>query len=101
MAKTYNLARMTTATTGTGTITLGSAVSGYLTFALAGVADGETVEYGIKDGANSETGIGVYTAVGTTLTRGPTSSTNSNAAISLSGTAEVYITTRREFFLPF
>ena len=39
MGKLYNLARMTTATVGTGTIALGAAVSGYLTFANAGVAD--------------------------------------------------------------
>jgi hypothetical protein len=45
--KLYNLARMTTPTTGTGTITLGSAV---LTFASAGVQNGETVSYGIADG---------------------------------------------------
>jgi hypothetical protein len=96
MAKLYNLARMTTATTGTGTITLGAAVSGYLTFALAGVANGETVSYAIKDGANSEIGTGVYTASGTTLARTVTNSTNSNAAIGLSGTAEVFITPRKQ-----
>jgi hypothetical protein len=38
IAKLYNLARVSTATTGTGTITLGAAVSGYLTFALAGLS---------------------------------------------------------------
>src|SRR6516165_8552517 len=96
MAKLYNLARMTTATTGTGTITLGAAVSGYLTFAQAGVANGETVAYGIKDGANSEIGTGVYTSSGTTLARTVTKSTNSDAAINLSGTAEVFITPRKE-----
>ena len=101
MAKLYNLARMSTATTGTGTITLGSAVSGFLTFALAGVADSETVAYGIKDGANSEVGTGVYTASGTTLTRSVTKSTNSDSAISLSGTAEVFITARAQDLLQF
>jgi hypothetical protein len=96
MAKLYNLARMSTATTGTGTITLGSAISGFLTFAGAGVADGETVSYGISDGANSEVGTGVYTASGTTLTRSVTKSTNSDAAINLSGNAQVFITARAE-----
>jgi hypothetical protein len=99
MAKLYNLARMTTATTGTGTITLGIAVSGYLTFALAGVADGDIVSYGINDGLNSEVGTGTYTASGTTLTRTVTASTNGNAAINLSGTAQVFITPRREDLL--
>jgi hypothetical protein len=93
----HNLARMTSATTGAGTITLGAAVSGYLTFAQAGVVNGETVSYGIKDGANSEVGTAPYTASGTLLgPRTVTSSTNSNAAISLSGTAEVFITPRAE-----
>src|SRR3954471_12264390 len=100
MAKLYNLARMTTATTGTGTIALGAAVSGYLTFALAGVADGDVVSYGINDGSSSEVGTGVYTAAGTTLTRSVTKSTNSNAAINLSGTAQVFITARAEDIPP-
>lgn len=88
----YNLGRMTTTTTGTGTITLGAAVSGYLSFAGAGVSDGDTVHYGISDGANSEMGTGTYTASGTTLTRTVEDSTNAGAAISLSGSAEVFIT---------
>ena len=99
MAKLYNLARMTTATTGTGTITLGAAVSGFLTFAQGGVQNGETVVYGIKDGTNSEIGTGVYTASGTTLTRSVRKSTNANAAINLSGSAEVFITVGAEDIL--
>lgn len=94
--KLFNLAGMSTATTGTGTITLGAAVSGFKTFAAAGVADGDTVSYGIVDGGNSETGTGVYTAAGTTLTRSVTSSTNSDAAIVLSGSAQVFVTPRAE-----
>lgn len=89
----HNIARMTTGTTGTGTITLGSAVSGYNSFANAGVINGETVTYGISDGANSEVGRGVYTASGTTLTRATIlDSTNGGAAISLSGSAQVFLT---------
>ena len=96
MAKLYNLARMTTATTGTGTITLASAVTSFLTFAQAGVVDGETVTYAIEDGGNREIGRGVYTAAGTTLTRSVLRSTNSNAAIALSGGAHVFITAAAE-----
>ena len=92
MAKLYSLARMTTATTGTGTITLGNAVSGYLSFANAGIQNGDIVSYGIRDGTDSEVGRGTYTASGTTLTRNVIKSTNSDAAINLSGSAEVYIT---------
>lgn len=88
-----NLARMSTATTGTGAITLGSAVSGHLTFAQAGIVDGDVVTYAIEDGSNSEIGVGTYTASGTTLSRTTIyNSTNSNNAINLSGTAEVFIT---------
>lgn len=89
--KLYDLAKMTTATTGTGTITLDAAASGFLSFAAAGVQSGETVRYGIRDGVHSEIGYGVYTASGTTLTRTVTSSTNSNTAINLSGSALVFI----------
>lgn len=96
MAKLYSLARVSTATVGTGTITLGAAVSGCLTFAQAGAADGDIVAYGIRDGVNGEVGYGTYTASGTTLTRTVTKSTNSNNAISLSGNAEVFITARAE-----
>ena len=96
MAKLFNLARMTTATTGTGTMTLGAAVPGYLTFAQAGVANGDVVDYAVKDGNNSEIGTGTYTAAGTTLTRSVTKSTNSNSVINLSGIAEVFISPRAE-----
>lgn len=99
MAKLYNLARMTTATTGTGTITLGAAVVGALSFSSAGVSDGENITYAIQDGSNSEIGRGVYTASGTTLTRSVLKSTNSNTAISLSGSAEVFITPAAEDLL--
>lgn len=101
MARLYDLARMTTATTGTGTVTLGSAVSSFLTFAQAGVADGETVTYAIKEGANREIGRGVYTSSGTTLTRATIlRSTNSNAAITLAGAAEVFIAAAAEDIAP-
>jgi len=99
-ARGYNLARVTTATTGTGTVTLGSAVSGFISFASAGVADGATVTYGIKDGNNSEIGRGVYTSSGTTLTRATIlASTNSNNALNLSGSAEVFLTPAAEDLL--
>lgn len=101
MAKLYNLARMTTSTTGTGAITLGVPVAGYLTFAQAGVANGDVVAYGIKDGNNSEIGTGTYSPGGPTLTRTVSRSTNANAALNLSGTAEVFITARAEDILSF
>ena len=93
MVKLVNRAKMTTATTGTGTITLGSAVDGFQTFTAAGVSNGDTVRYCIEDGtSNFELGSGVFTASGTTLTRVVSESSNSNNAINLSGDAIVFIT---------
>jgi hypothetical protein len=92
MPKLVNRAKMTTATTGTGTITLGSAVAGYQTFVAAGVADTNVVRYTIEDGNNWEVGSGTYTASGTTLSRTPTESSSAGAAITLSGTAIVFVT---------
>jgi hypothetical protein len=95
-----NLVRMTTATTGTATITLGSAVGGFLSFAGAGIPDGAQVSYGINDGSGGEAGRGRYTASGTTLSRDIIyESTNGGAAISLSGSAQVFVTALAEDFV--
>lgn len=91
MTKLVNRAKMTTATTGTGAITLGSAVAGYQSFAAAGVVNGDVVRYVIEDGNNWEIGTGTYTASGTTLSRTPSESSNADATISLSGNAVVYV----------
>jgi len=99
MAKLVNRAKMTTATTGTGTLTLGSAVAGYQSFADAGVSDADVVRYVIEDGNNWEIGTGTYTASGTTLTRTVLESSNADAAISLTGSAEVFVTAVTEDIL--
>jgi hypothetical protein len=91
MVKLVNRAYVSTATTGTGTITLGSPLAGQRSFADAGVADGDTVRYIIEDGSEWEIGTGTYTASGTTLSRTVSESSNSDAAINLSGDAVVYI----------
>jgi hypothetical protein len=96
MLKLANRAKMSTATTGTGTLTLGSAVAGYQSFADAGVANGDVVRYVIEDGNNWEIGQGTYTSSGTTLSRTVLESSNSDTAISLSGSATVLITAAAE-----
>jgi hypothetical protein len=92
MAKLFNRAKMTTSTTGSGTVTLGGASVGYQSFADAGVSNGDVVQYVIEEGGNFEIGTGTYSSTGTSLTRSPTESSNSGAAISLSGAATVSIT---------
>ena len=90
--KVVNRAKMTTATTGTGTITLGSAMNGYQSFASAGVNNGDLVRYVIEDGSMWEIGIGTYTSSGTTLARDVKESSSAGSPITLSGGAIVFCT---------
>lgn len=96
MVTLVNRAKMSTSTTGTGTITLGSAESGYQSFADAGVSDGDVVRYVIEDGDDWEIGSGTYTASGTTLSRTVLESSNADAALNLTGSAVVFITAAAE-----
>jgi len=84
----------TTTTTGTGTVTLAGAVTGFQSFAAVG--NGNTTFYTIADqsGSNWEVGVGTYTSSGTTLSRDTVlSSSNSGSLVNFSaGTKNVFVT---------
>jgi hypothetical protein len=81
----------TTATTGTGTITLAGAEDGFQAFSVIG--NSNTTYYAIQSGDNWEVGLGTYTLSGTTLSRDTIlESNNAGSAITLSGTSDVFCT---------
>jgi hypothetical protein len=83
----------TTTTTGTGTLTLLGAVTGYQSFSAVG--NSNTTYYTIASTSSEwEVGIGTYTASGTTLSRDTVlASSNAGSAVNLSaGTKNVFVT---------
>jgi hypothetical protein len=88
----YDRVQETTATTGTGTITLGGAVAGYQSFAVVG--NGNTTFYCIVNGSAWEVGIGTYTSSGTTLARTTvlSNSSGNTSPITLVGASNVFVT---------
>ena len=85
----------TTATTGTGTLTLAGALTGFQSFSSA-LSDGDTTYYAIFESSTGEweVGLGTFTASGTTLARTTIlASSNSGSAVNLTaGAADVFIT---------
>lgn len=89
----YNRIQETTTTSGTGSVTLLGAVSGFQSFAVVG--NGNTTYYTITDGAAWEVGIGTYSTSGPTLARTTVlSNSNGNTSpITLSGgLTQVFVT---------
>lgn len=82
--------RETTDTTGTGTVTLAGAVTGFQSFAAIG--DTNTTYYTIVLGTEWEVGVGTYTSSGTTLSRDTVlSSSNGGVLVNFSvGTKDVW-----------
>lgn len=83
----------TTTTTGTGTVTLGGAVSGFQAFSAI-CADGDQVAYAIVGPTEWEVGIGTYTAAGALLARTVVlASSNAGALVNFSaGSKDVFDT---------
>jgi hypothetical protein len=84
----------TTTTTGTGTVTLLGAATGFQSFSAIG--DSNTTYYTIagQTGSEWEVGIGTYTSSGTTLSRDTVlASSNSGSLVNFSaGTKDVFVT---------
>ena len=76
----------------TVSFTLTGAVTGFQTFAAIG--NGNTTYYAATDSAgNWEVGVGTYSTTGPTLTRTNVyASSNSNLAVTFSGTVDVFVT---------
>ena len=85
--------KQTTATTGTGTYTLGSASTGFQTFAGSGMSDGDEVYYCCTDETNWEVGKGVLGDTQTTLTRTEILDSSTGSAINWVETDKVLFNT--------
>lgn len=84
----------TTTTTGTGTITLAGAVTGFQSFAAVGNGNSTYYTIAAQSGSDWEVGIGTYTSSGTTLSRSTVlSSSNSGNLVNFgAGTKSVFVT---------
>lgn len=98
-SKFYNMACELTASMGAvSPMTLTGRVPSFLTFAEAGVRDGDVLTYSIESGEDREVGRGIYTAATRQLTRHVLRSTANNNLINLSGHAQVSIVLGAEDF---
>jgi hypothetical protein len=84
----------TTTTTGTGTVTLAGAVTGFQSFAAVGNGNSTYYTIAAQSGSDWEVGIGTYTSSGTTLSRSTVlSSSNSGNLVNFgAGTKSVFVT---------
>jgi hypothetical protein len=84
----------TTTTTGTGTVTLLGASTGFQSFSAVGNANTTYYTIAGQTGSEWEVGIGTYTSSGTTLSRDTVlSSSNGGSLVTFSsGTKDVFVT---------
>ena len=84
----------TTTTTGTGTVTLLGASTGFQSFAVIGNTNTTYYTIAGQTGSEWEVGIGTYTSSGTTLARTTVlASSNSGSLVNFSaGTKDVFVT---------
>ena len=83
----------TTTTTGTGTVTLLGAATGFQSFSAVGNSNSTYYAIVAQTGTEWEVGIGTYTSSGTTLSRTTVlSSSNSGSLVNFSaGTKDVFV----------
>ena len=88
----YDRVQQTGTANTTVSFTLSGSVTGFQSFAIVG--NGNTTYYSATDASgNWETGLGTYSTTGPTLTRTTIyQSSNSNAAVTFSGTVNVFVT---------
>ena len=90
-----NRVGVASATTGTGTQTLGATESGYQGFAAGD--DGKYFDVVIEDGTAWEVARDcLYTHSGTTLSRGTLEASSTGSALSLTGSQKIYVTETAE-----
>lgn len=90
-----------TSTSGTGSVAVGAAITGYATPAEAGATNGVSYPYVIEDGTDFEVGYGAYSSSGPTLSRDTVylskiGGTAGTTKLTLSGSAKVYFTATAE-----
>ena len=85
-------AKETTTTTGSGDITLGGAVGGFIP--ISGIGNGNSTYYTLEEVSSFEVGIGTYSSGDNTFSRDEifVSSNEDNSKIGLSGNATIFIT---------
>ena len=85
-------AKETTSTTGSGTITLGGEVAGFVP--ISGIGSGNSTYYTLEEASSFEVGIGTYDSVGNIFSRDEVfvSSNEDSSKINLGGNATIFIT---------